>query len=886
MWYWLFAKYNLSRFLWISFLLFAAGHGLQAGLIAHYDLSDGDLLDNEVGPAHALRAVQVDEAASVRLNALEGAAVFPGGRPVTAYLQADGPGELEAYTVSFWFRTERDFLGFPHLDLFASHTDIDPGKQGIVEPVRDALGNRIGQRRLPDWPGKRVHAADVWQHVLLRRTSERTEIYYTTLGDQLGEPVLDDTGIDASLDQFVLGFNRGKDSRHRVELANVKVFDDAGVSVEGLFAEGPGTETVEQVSLFRSGRKLKELDAEAAHVRAELSKLPVYDDSLQLDAYGYHSGYLPALDAVPETPRWTVELEAGLPYNFLEFYLIPAADRRVVERPGYGFPLRFRILSINLNGESTVLADWRDRDYPNPGRYPARFAGTDDSLQRIVLEVYRGQLEGEREFFALDEAFVCARYFVSQVSAVKASASFESPPFWSIHYLNDQKTSYGLPVLRRSDGAEGSADFITQFAQPLQQSAILDLDLQANKHIDLIELYPAHPPEGIVVPGYGFPGSIRIETFSESAQGERVLDKIRDERQLANPGNNAVRFHGRAKLIRWIRLTMEQLPVHDGRQTFALGEIGIRGLMESHSEDARVTLDFGAQGVTGYLSLLTDGKAGGAAVVPMLQWLDGLGRRRTLSQRLEQVEALQLEMSERRARFFRVALVVALVVIIGLLIWVAVNAVLQRRRHAQRLRQQITTDLHDDIGSRMSAIALATTYLRKVSADPKVHERSGKIERIAREMQASLGEVLWFTNFETDSLRQMVGKLIDVAELRVPPEQLCIETTPLKQIPDTRLRVLFKRDLLLLFKEVVNNAAKHADASEIKLEIRWRRSWLLVAVSDNGKGFVVAEEQAKQHKRPHLGLNSIQRRADRLGAKLKIESTPGKGTTVSVKVKP
>jgi len=308
--------------------------------------------------------------------------------------------------------------------------------------------------------------------------------------------------------------------------------------------------------------------------------------------------------------------------------------------------------------------------------------------------------------------------------------------------------------------------------------------------------------------------------------------------------------------------------------------------MESHRENARVTSNFGAQGGAGSLGLLTDGKAGGAVVLPMLQWLDGLGRRRTLSQSLEQVEALQLEMSERRARFLRGALVVALVVIVGLLIWVAVNAVLQRRRHAQRLRQQIATDLHDDIGSRMSAITLATTYLRKVSADPKVHERSCKIERIAREMQASLGEVLWFTNYETDSLRQMVGKLIDVAELRVPPEQLCIETTPLKQIPDTRLRVLFKRDLLSLCKEIVNNAAKHADASEIKLEIRWRRSWLLVTVSDNGKGFAVAEEQAKQHKRPHLGLNSIQRRADRLGAKLKIESTPGKGTTVSVKVKP
>lgn len=876
-----------SLVLWFFLCLLALGHGLQAGLVAHYDFSDGDLLDNEVGSTHELRAVQAAEGRPVRLNALEGAAVFPGGRPVASYLQAVGPGELDAYTVSFWFRTERDFLGFPHLDLFSSHTDLDPARQGIVAPVRMFGDTRKGQRRLKDWPGKRVHVADVWQHVLLRRTPiGRTEIYYTELGDSLGEAVLDDTGIDASMDQIVLGFNRGKDTRHRVELANVKVFDDAEVSVEGLLAEGPGTRVIGQVPFFRPGRRLKDIDAEAAHVRAELSTLPVFDDSLQLDAYGYHSGYLPALDAVPEEPRWTVEMEASLPFNFLELYLIPAADRRGVARAGYGFPQRFRILGINLDGASTVLADWRDRDYPNPGRYPARFPGSDDSLQRIVMEVYRGQVEGEREFFALDEAFVCARHYVIEVLAVKASLSFESPPFWSVDYLNDQKTSYGLPVLRRSEESDPAADFVTRFEQPLEQALVIELDLQANEQIDLIELYPAQPPDGIVVPGYGFPGFIRVEAFSESAEGERVRQNIRYDPHRGNPGNNVVRFHGQAKLIRWIRLSMEQLPVHNGRQTFAMGEIGIRGLTQSHGQDASVTLAVGSQGVPGNLSLLTDGEAGGVALMSMLQWLDGLGRRSMLSRRLVQLETIQSEMGERRAHFWKAALVVAPVTIIASLIWVAVNAVVQRGRHARRLRQQITTDLHDDIGSRMSAIALATTYLRKVSDDPKVHERSGKIERIAREMQVSLGEVLWFTNAETDSLRQMVDALIDLAESRVPPEQLRIETTPLNQIPHTRLRVLFKRDLLLLIKEIVNNAAKHAQASEIKLEIRWRRSWLFVTVSDNGKGFAVSEKQAEQDQRPHLGLNSIQRRADRLGAKLKIESTPGKGTYISVKLKP
>ena len=49
-------------------------------------------------------------------------------------------------------------------------------------------------------------------------------------------------------------------------------------------------------------------------------------------------------------------------------------------------------------------ADWRDRDYPDPGRFPARFAVGGGDAETVVLEVYRGVVEGNREFFALDEA--------------------------------------------------------------------------------------------------------------------------------------------------------------------------------------------------------------------------------------------------------------------------------------------------------------------------------------------------------------------------------------------------------------------------------------------------------------------------------------------------
>lgn len=873
------------RLFYVCMLLVCAVSNVRAELIAHYDFSDGDLLDNEAGEKYALHSVQAadDSLLSVRLNTVEGTAVFPGGSTVESWLEALGPGVLESYTVSFWFRTDRAFLGFPHLDFFSSHTDLEPEKQGILLPVRNKQGERIGGMRLPDWTGKRVYAADIWHHVVLRRIkgAEQAEIYCIEQNEVVGDPVFSSAGISSSLDKIVLGFNRGKDVRYRVELANVKVFDDSDISVGLLFSEGPQTLAAKQSSVFLIPKMLKKLDQEADCLQQELSDLPIYDDSLQLDAYGYHSSYLPVLDEIPDKPRWTVELSAELPFNFMEVFLVPAADRRTPDLLGYGFPLRFRIVSFDLNGEQTVLADWRDRDYPNPGRFPARFPGTDSSLRRIVLEVYKGQVEGDLEFFALDEIFVSARYFISEIQNVKTSSSFESPPFWSSSFLNDQKTGYGLPVLRSPGKVYVPEDFIVRFAKSFDRSYVIDLDLKANRQIDLIVLYPAQPPEGIVVPGFGFPGSVQIRTIAELPSGDRdVVGKFLKP-DLPNPGNNALRFHGHSKMIRWIRFMFDDLPLHEGKPTFAMGEIGLRGLTESYGEDVVVK----AGGVEANPHLLTDGLSGGAPIVPVIQWLDGLGRRSSLTRRLEQVETLRETLASRQAAYRQTGFWIALVLIVCLLTAVALNAVIQRRQHARRLRQQITTDLHDDIGSRMSAISLATTYLRKVSDDSKVHERCGKIEQIAREMQSSLAEVLWFTNSETDSLRQMVGKLLDLCELRIPPEQLCIEVTPLKQIPESAVAVQFKRDLLFLFKEIVNNAAKHSGASEIKVGIQWKRPFLCITVTDNGQGFSVDEEMARQKRRPHLGLNSMQRRAGRLGARLNIESAPGEGAIVAVRVK-
>jgi signal transduction histidine kinase len=89
-----------------------------------------------------------------------------------------------------------------------------------------------------------------------------------------------------------------------------------------------------------------------------------------------------------------------------------------------------------------------------------------------------------------------------------------------------------------------------------------------------------------------------------------------------------------------------------------------------------------------------------------------------------------------------------------------------------------------------------------------------------------------------------------------------------------------RRDLLLIFKEVVNNVARHARCGRVAIELRLERSGLVLAISDDGVGFDTSVAGAGQ------GLVSIRRRAKRMNGMLAIASGHGNGTSVVLTVPP
>lgn len=222
-------------------LIVLAALPAHAALLAHYDFTDGDLTDNEVGPSETLELV--NQGTNLITTTPEGAALFPGETDADAdYLQVERGLGAPAFTVSLWFKTETvnqgGFQGLFSNNIssssgFSWQIDVNNGSLRFVSatagfaPITNA---EAGEPQIE---------AGVWHHVVARKTGGSAADLWFGSEDaplqSLGTGNLNPGGLQ----WFRLGVNRNSDSLYAMEMANVKIYDDVNVSLVDLNNEGP-----------------------------------------------------------------------------------------------------------------------------------------------------------------------------------------------------------------------------------------------------------------------------------------------------------------------------------------------------------------------------------------------------------------------------------------------------------------------------------------------------------------------------------------------------------------------------------------------------------------------------------------------------------------------
>jgi signal transduction histidine kinase len=88
------------------------------------------------------------------------------------------------------------------------------------------------------------------------------------------------------------------------------------------------------------------------------------------------------------------------------------------------------------------------------------------------------------------------------------------------------------------------------------------------------------------------------------------------------------------------------------------------------------------------------------------------------------------------------------------------------------------------------------------------------------------------------------------------------------------------RQLFYIFREILNNIEKHADASRVSMEMAWGGDLLTFVVNDNGRGF----DPNKIQYGSHYGLKFMKERAELLNGSLSIHSQTGSGTQIEIQI--
>lgn len=198
----------------------------------------------------------------------------------------------------------------------------------------------------------------------------------------------------------------------------------------------------------------------------------------------------------------------------------------------------------------------------------------------------------------------------------------------------------------------------------------------------------------------------------------------------------------------------------------------------------------------------------------------------------------------------------------------------------QRERARIARDIHDDIGPRMTMLVLHGEEAQ--NGFPEGSERNLQLVQIceeARGLLATMDEILWAVNPRRDTMRDFAAYVCNYAQAFLEPAQIQCLFVVDQEMSMAPLNLPLRRSLLMAIKEALNNAVKHAKATEMSIQIQRQGQRLLVAVQDNGQGFNMA-----QHKPERNGLGNMAQRVNDLGGTCRVISQPGKGCRVEFSV--
>jgi len=197
-------------------------------------------------------------------------------------------------------------------------------------------------------------------------------------------------------------------------------------------------------------------------------------------------------------------------------------------------------------------------------------------------------------------------------------------------------------------------------------------------------------------------------------------------------------------------------------------------------------------------------------------------------------------------------------------------------------RLRISRDLHDDLGASLSSISVFSSAIKQKLHNKETQEAEKLLDRMstdAQDMVTGMSEMVWTISPHHDTIENLTDRLHVYAAGILTAKHILFHVQCDEDLKNKKLPMILRKNIFLIFKESINNAAKYSDASEVNLIILKKGNRFIAEITDNGKGFITAVQSDKNEINGN-GLINMRQRASEIESQLEISSAPNKGTSV------
>jgi len=204
---------------------------------------------------------------------------------------------------------------------------------------------------------------------------------------------------------------------------------------------------------------------------------------------------------------------------------------------------------------------------------------------------------------------------------------------------------------------------------------------------------------------------------------------------------------------------------------------------------------------------------------------------------------------------------------------------LRQALNIERLRNKISLDLHDDIGSTLSSISILSEMALQGKKESVSEEMLYEIKENSLSLLERMDDIVWSINPKNDSLESLFLRIKEFASKLFEAREINYTIQVDEGISNLQLQMEYRQHIYLIMKEAINNLVKYSESKDARISVMHAGHYLEIKIDDNGKGFDAQKVTLGN------GLQNMELRAKEMGAVLKINSENDEGTHIFLSVK-